>query len=208
MVNYMSPYDLNVGVQIRYLRKKKDLTLKDLAESSGLSVNAISRIENGQTSPTVSTVHRLAVALGVPIASIFDGSAASTIVYTSSNQRHKTYLEGRTVETLGSGMIDPLSEPFLITLEGRERTRGESSQHPGEEFAYCLEGNVNFIFGNSTHTLRAGDSLLFKSDQPHAWENPTDVPARFLLIFVKGDQSDHTDKEHHNILSEFIPVSE
>ncbi|NMB86716.1 MAG: cupin domain-containing protein [Chloroflexi bacterium] len=202
------PYDINIGIQIRYLRKQKSMTLKELSERSGLSVNAISRIENCQTSPTVSSVHRLALALDVPIAALFDGSVASPTVFIQSESRKKVRMEGRILEMLGAGMVDPLTEPFYVTLDGREKTKGSPYKHSGEEFAYCLDGEVNFTVGNNTFTLHANDSLLFKSDQPHSWENPADQAARFLLIFIKGEPGSPSLQSEPQIMREFSPSIE
>ncbi len=200
----MDEYDINIGLQIRYLRKKLGLTLRDLSDRSGLSVNAISRIENCQTSPTVSSIHRLAIALGVPIAALFDGTLASTTVYIPLSSRKKMRMEGRTLEMLGLGMIDPLSEPFYVTLEGKEKTRGTPYTHPGEEFAYCLEGEVIFTVGNNAYRLNPGDSLQFKSEQPHSWENPNQEAAKFLLVFVKGAANSSSNTEQPQIIHEFV----
>lgn len=202
----MNEYDINIGLQIRYLRKKLGLTLRDLSERSGLSMNAISRIENCQASPTVSSVHRLAMALGVPIAALFDGTIANPTVYIPAGSRKKMRMEGRTLEMLGLGMMDPLSEPFYVTLDGKEKTRGAPFTHPGEEFAYCLEGEVIFTIGNNDYRLRPGDSLQFKSEQPHSWENPSTKPARFLLVFVKKEATGASGAEETNIIHEFVPT--
>ena len=74
-------YDIDIGSRIKLLRRQKGMTLRHLSEASGLSINAISRMENGQTSPTVSSVHRLAMALGIPIAAMFDESIATETVF-------------------------------------------------------------------------------------------------------------------------------
>ncbi len=177
-------YDIHIGSRIKLLRKQKGLTLRELSERSGLSMNAISRMENGQTSPTVSSVHRLAMALGLPIAALFDESIATETVFVRSGERKALTMKGRRMEPLGTGMVDNFSEPFTITLASGEKSLSGSNVHPGEEFAYCLEGEVIFFIGEKSYHLRPGDSLFFKSSQPHSWENPAHHPARLLLIFV------------------------
>ena len=198
-------YDLNIGRRIKLLRKQKGLTLRQLSEESGLSVNAISRIENGQTSPTVSSVHRLALALGIPIAALFDESIATETVYVRAGERKAITMKGRRMEPLGLGMVDNQSEPFYLTLASGEKSLAEPNEHPGEEFAFCLEGEVIFYVGSKDYHLQSGDSLFFKSSQPHSWENPSDQPAKFLLIFVNaaGDAS-LAEGNHQTIVNEYI----
>lgn len=199
-------YDFNIGAQIKHIRKQLGFTLRVLSNRSGLSINAISRIENHQTSPTVNSVHRIAQALGVPIASLFDETIASNTVYVQATNRKKIHMKGRTLELLGPGMIDPQCEPFYVTLVGNEKTTSDPGQHPGEEFAYCLEGEIIFYVGGIRYHLREGDSLFFKSDQPHTWENPTRELAKFLLFFVAEEGKKTVFSNGHNkIIEEYVP---
>lgn len=199
-------YDPNVGLRIRYLRKQKGLTLRDLSELSGLSINAISRIENHQTSPTVFSVHRLANALEVPIAALFDGTVATRTVHVKADNRQKIQMKGRCLEPLGTGMINPRAEPFLVTLDPHEKTTAGPDKHTGEEFAFCLEGIINFNIDGADYELHPGDSLFFKSEQPHTWNNPGEIPAEFLLMFLDEEHKPSSTTEEYKIMDEFIPA--
>jgi transcriptional regulator with XRE-family HTH domain len=196
--------DLDVGTRLRYLRKKTNLTLRELSERSGLSINAISRIEKNLTSPTVSTLHRLAMALEIPVGAIFQEDVVNTVVHVRAGNRQKMPMKGKILELLGTGMVDPLTEPFVVTLEGGEKSTTSFFRHPGEEFAFCLQGKIIFYIEGQAFVLEEGDSLLFKSDQGHAWENPSSDPAKFLLIFV-GCESDQTESgSTAQIVNEYI----
>ena len=198
-------YELDIGSRIKLLRRQKGMTLRHLSEASGLSINAISRIENGQASPTVSSVHRLAMALGIPIAAIFDDSIATETVLVRAGERKAITMKGRRMEPLGIGMVDNTSEPFYIILESGEESLSGSYEHPGEEFAYCLEGEVIFFIGEKACHLKPGDSLFFKSSQPHSWKNPAEQPARFLLIFVNPKANTVQPQENKaDIINEYI----
>lgn len=202
-------YDIDIGSRIKLLRRQKGMTLRDLSEASGLSVNAISRMENGQTSPTVSSVHRLALALGIPIGALFDESIATETVFVRAGERKAITMKGRRMEPLGIGMVDNFSEPFHVTLSSGEKSLAGSNEHPGEEFAFCLEGEVIFFIGEKAYHLKPGDSLFFKSSQPHSWENPAGQPARFLLIFVNPKANTFQPQENKpDILNEYILQAE
>ena len=197
--------ELDIGSRIKLLRRQKNMTLRDLSEASGLSINAISRIENGLTSPTVSSVHHLAMALGIPIAALFDESIATETVFVRAGERKAITMKGRRMEPLGIGMVDNTCEPFYVTLESGEKSLAGRNEHPGEEFAYCLEGEVIFFIGERAYHLKPGDSLFFKSSQPHSWENPAEQPARFLLIFVNPKENSAQPQENKpDIINEYI----
>jgi transcriptional regulator with XRE-family HTH domain len=80
---------LAVGQRIKEIRRTKALSLRALAELSNLSTNAISLIERGDNSPTVSSLHSLAKALGVPITAFFDNLADGQVIHVKKNQRQK-----------------------------------------------------------------------------------------------------------------------
>jgi len=201
-MNEQSNFD--IGDRMRFLRKKARLTLRDLSERSGLSINAISRIEKNLTSPTVSTLHRLSMALGIPVSAFFQDEITERVVLIRSGSRKTMRMKGRVMEMLGSGIVDPLCEPLLITVDGGEKTTTGQSMHPGEEFAYCLQGSITFYISGRAYELNEGDSLLFKSDLGHSWENKKDAPAKILLIIVKCENQTETKDDNHNIVHEYV----
>lgn len=173
----------NVGQHIRVLREKQGLSLRALSERSGLSINAISLIERGANSPTVSSLHQLATALGVPISSLFADPREQTVVATTAAVRLRSQANGITMESLGIGLRDQQIEPFLIILEPGAGNIGQPVSHPGEEFVYCLEGEISYSVGHGLYRLSAGDSLLLQASEPHAFHNPGVVKARMVVIF-------------------------
>jgi len=195
-----------IANSIKQLRNQLGYTLKDLSERSGLSINAIYRIENAIASPTVSTVHRLADALGVPIASLFDGSATRSTVLIRNKDREVLSMKGRTLEPLSKGLVNPLCEPFYVTIQGHVKSKVKTYQHQGEEFAYCLQGEVVYTVDGIDYHLKKGDSLVFKSDQPHFWNNPSEETAHLLVFFVACHGEKSSPKENHDqIVEEYIP---
>jgi quercetin dioxygenase-like cupin family protein len=154
-------------------------------------------IERGESSPSVSTLHRLAQALGVPIATLFDETEAGPVaVLVKKDERPQVERAHILMETLASGLADPCMEPVLATLEPGAGTGAEPVVHLGEEFVFCLEGEVEYRVAGHSYRLAAGDSLMFQAHQPHGWRNAGSVRARLLLVFHAAAESQKWWRQH------------
>jgi transcriptional regulator with XRE-family HTH domain len=174
---------LVVGPCIRELRTKKGLSLRALAKLSNLSTNAISLIERGDNSPTVSSLHSLATALNVPITAFFEQQGDAQVIHLKKNQRPASETAGVRMENLGSGLPNQQIEPFLMTIEaGSSSTTGQIT-HSGEELVYVLKGALACLIGEQEYNLEEGDSLLFLASQPHIYWNHAMEPVQILIIF-------------------------
>jgi transcriptional regulator with XRE-family HTH domain len=171
-----------VGQRIRALREQRQLSLRALAERSGLSLNAISQIERGENSPTVSTLHQLATALGVTIIDFFRQDEGRPVVFVAANDRLHIETDGVRMESLGLGLPYQQLEPFLVTVAAGAGSVAQPVTHEGEEFVHCLTGAFSYSIDQEEYRLRQGDSLLFDPALPHHFYNPTAEPAAFLLI--------------------------
>ena len=172
----------NVGYMIRSLRDKQRLSLRDLADLSGLSVNAISKIERGENSPTVSSLYQLASALGVHITDLFRQEIHQVVVFVKAEDSTFLKSEGLVIEGLGSGLPHQQLEPFKLIIDPNADYTSEPVTHSGEEFIYCLKGKLEYFIGNDSFILEQGDKLLFKASQPHCWRNPGEDPAEIILV--------------------------
>lgn len=184
-----------VGARLRELRETRGLSLRALSERCSLSINAISLIERGKSSPTVSSLHALAAALGVPIVDLFQAAEARRVVAVTRDRRLGHDEHGVRMESLGSGLRDQQLEPFLFTLApgaGGERP----VRHPGQEFAHCLEGQVEYTVNGEGYVLTAGDSLLLESTLPHAFRNASARRARLLVVFQAAGDGDGAHRPH------------
>ena len=115
--------------------------IRALAEASGLAVNTLSLIENGKISPSVSTLHRAATALGVVITDFFERSAPlQQIVFLPHAERASTPFDHGTLEDMAAGFAGRGLHPSLVTLEPHCGSGAEPIVHTGYEFVYCLEG--------------------------------------------------------------------
>lgn len=188
--------DVVLGERIRRLREQQGLSLRALAEQSGLSANAISRMERGESSPNVSSLRSLANALGVMISDLFEEDVHPLCVYVKHNLRHRTPVEGAVVESLGIGLPEQRLEPLIYLIDAGSTTATTPIQHAGQEFAFCIDGVVDFRVGQHIYRMEQGDSLLFEANQPHAVYNASPEQAR-LLIVLGSDGSQGQARAQH-----------
>ena len=189
--------EVNVGQRLRELRLERDLSIRALAERSGLNVNTFSLIENNKASPSVSTLQQIAQALQVPISAFFEiKHGHSKVAYQKSGQRpHAPFAHGEMWD-LGAGMPRQGAEPLIITLNARADSGKNPIVHTGREFVYCLEGNVAYMVGEETYQLDPGDSLMFEAYLPHRWQNLNETPSRLLLVLCPMDDRDQPTERH------------
>ena len=189
--------EIDVGGRLRALRESRELSLRELAEKSGLALNTVSLIENAKTSPSVGTLQQLAVALQVPITTFFETDLPKrSVVYLPAARRPRVTFEHGILEDLGSGLADRAVEPFLITLRPNMGSGLHAVVHTGYEFVYCLRGRITYTLEDLVYVLEPGDSLLFEAVLPHCWGNQEQVLAQALLVLYPGDAHDHPTERH------------
>lgn len=182
-----------VGRQVRATRVALGMTLAELAKASSISVSMLSKIENGQTSPSLATLEGLAHVLNVPIATFFatfDEKREATFVRKGSGLaiERRGSSKGHLYQLLGHSLRSNLQvEPFLITLDERSDAY-PIFQHPGVEFIYMLRGEISYRHGQQTYVLRQGDSLFFDSQALHGPLELRKLPAVYLSVIVSLDE--------------------
>ena len=193
--------EVNVGQRLRQLRTESSLSIRALAGMSNLSINTLSLIENGKTSPSVSTLQQLAAALHVPITSFFEtGSPKSRVVHSRARQRPCVQFQHGTLEDLGAGMSDRAVQPFLVTLEPNSGSGPDQIVHTGYEFLFCIKGRITYTVEEHVYLLEPGDSLLFESHLPHRWYNIEPEQSQALLVLYPTDARDRPTDCHFSAL--------
>ncbi len=188
---------IDVGRQLRRVRTAKGLSLRSLASLSGLNVNTLSLIENGKTSPSVSTLQQLATALQVPITAFFESEPPhKNIVFQKKGKRPQASLAIGSLEDLGAGLTLHGGQPLLVTLKPGAGSGATPIVHTGLEFVYCLEGELLYTVEDQQYVLEAGDSLIFEAHLPHQWKNAGNNPSRSLLIICPTDEKDRPTDRH------------
>jgi transcriptional regulator with XRE-family HTH domain len=189
--------DVDVGGRLRALREARQLSIRALAEASDLAVNTLSLIENGRTSPSVSTLQQIAVALSLPITAFFTPERPrSRLVFLKADQQQPTTFPHGALADLGVGMAQRHIEPLLLTLDPGAGSGPEPIIHPGQEFVFCLEGRIGYTVDGQRYLLEPGDSLLFESTLPHRWENSDPSPARAVLVLCPTEPAGSAAARH------------
>ncbi|NVO58644.1 helix-turn-helix transcriptional regulator [Rhodobacteraceae bacterium B1Z28] len=181
--------EVAIGREVRAFRKQQNITVAELAQLTGLSIGMLSKIENGNTSPSLTTLQSLADALSVPLTSFFrQFEERREAVHTKAGEgveleregtraNHQYNLLGH-IGANGSGVI---VEPYLITLTA-ESDVFPTFQHGGIETIYMLEGEVDYRHGDQKYPLKPGDTLFFDADAPHGPERLVNLPARYISV--------------------------
>ncbi len=189
--------DINVGQRLRELRLHSGLSIRALAEKSGLNFKTLSLIENGKTSPSVSTLQLLAKGLEVPITVFFENNTPKThIAFLKAGQRRRAAFAHGMMEDLGGGLTLHGGQPFLVTLEPKADSGPSPIVHTGLEFVFCLEGHLSYTIEDQLFSLSPGDSLLFDAYLPHSWQNIGETPSRSLLVLCPTNDGDRPTEGH------------
>lgn len=181
--------EVAIGREVRAARRKLGITVADLSAATGLSPGMLSKIENGLTSPSLTTLLALSRALGVPLTAFlrrFEEARSAVFVKAGegvdverrgTRAGHQYALLGH----LGANLSGVVCEPYLITLT-HESDVFPAFQHDGVEFLYMLEGQVSYRHGEQVFAMQPGDSLFFDADAPHGPAELTRLPIRYLSV--------------------------
>ena len=188
---------VNISERLRVIREERGLSIRALGRLSGLSANALSVIERGLSSPSVSTLYKISTALEIPVTAFFeDNPSQQDVVFIKSTERKRIPLHRGLWEGLGGELFEGTVEPFMVTLEAGTSSGKFSMAHSGHEFVFCLRGVLEYIVSNNSYTLESGDSLLFSAAQEHKWHNPGSTVTNALIILC-GFRSDESPSKYH-----------
>lgn len=176
-------YSVDVGTRLRQLREQRNMSMRSLATASGLSANALSMIERGKTSPSVSTLYKLADAMGVPITTFFGEPATKKqVIFIHAQERSRVPFSRGVWEGLGGEQFSGRVEPFMLTLESGASSGPHAMVHSGHEFVFILRGQLEYQVEKEIYNLEPGDSLLFAANLNHRWKNPGKNVTNALIV--------------------------
>ena len=178
-----------LGEKIRLIREKHGMSQENLAERSGIDLELIRRIEEGDAYPFLSTLVKIARSLGVRLGTFLDdqeqmGPAVTRAGSLKEVQRfsggegkdHKgMFFYSMALNKAGRHM-----EPFVVDILPGSPVKTDLSTHEGEEFIYVLSGKVEVTYGSDTFMLEEGDSIYYDSIVTHDIRSAGDSPARIL----------------------------
>jgi transcriptional regulator with XRE-family HTH domain len=181
----------SIGPRVRALREAMDLSLRDLAERSGVSAPMLSQVERGETSPTLVTAGRIASGLELTLSQLLrlDESGSVSIV-RSQDVRSNAGRRGHAVEILTPPMPGQRVELSRHVLDAGAATGGDDDppmHEPGSrEVTLVQAGAIDLCIDGDRHPLQAGDTVTFDADLPHHFENPGPQQATFLAVVSAG----------------------
>ena len=174
----MSSTNTIVGHKIKGLRETKNISIEEVSERSGLSVEQIVSIENEEHLPSLGPLIKIARALGVRLGTFLDDNDAlgpvvcraaererdSSISFSNGMADARKHMEYHSLAKQKSGRH---MEPFIIDIQPSEERDFKLSAHEGEEFIFVMEGEVEIEYGKETYTLKTGDSIYYDSIVMH-----------------------------------------
>jgi quercetin dioxygenase-like cupin family protein len=174
-----------VGEHVRRLRVQSGMSVRALAKETGFSPSFMSQVENGQVSPSISSMEKIAAAVGVTLGDFFSGvtgGEGGLVVRVADRQALTSAWSNAEIEALSvPGPVARL-EAILITLRPGGRSGKHPYAHPREEFAFVLQGELILTLGPEEHRLRRGDAAKILPGELRLWRNEARTPARVLII--------------------------
>ncbi len=183
---------IHIGPRVRALREAMDLSLRDLAERSGVSAPMLSQVERGETSPTLQVAGRIAGGLELRLSQLLrlDEAGSVTVVRAAERRRGGSARTGHAFEILTAPLPGQRVELSRHELAAGGRTGGEGDppmHEPGSrEIALVEDGPVVLEIDGERHELGPGDCVTFDADLPHHFENPGPGGAAILAVVSAG----------------------
>ena len=179
-----------VGARVKSLREAMDLSLRDLAERSGVSAPMLSQVERGDTSPTLAVAQKIAAGLDLTLSQLLRLDEDRHVVVVRAGDRRTRRRRGHRVEELTPplpGQRSDVSEHTLAPGAATGAPDDPPMHEPGSrETAVVLDGSVELFIDGQRHELTEGDSVTFDADLPHHFENNSSSEARLIAVVAAG----------------------
>jgi transcriptional regulator with XRE-family HTH domain len=179
--------ETQVSEIVRKLREARSLSVRTLAAKSGFSPSFISQIENGQASPSISSLEKIALALGVSLVEFFgrEGSRPLAVVRAKDRPRLQSAWSKAEIERL-SGSSTGRLESLLITIDRGGSSGKAPHVQSQEQFVFVVTGEIALLLGGSRQILQAGDAVTISAQEPYRWENESAESAQLLVVSFKN----------------------
>jgi len=185
-----------VGATLKRLRQDKKLSLNELAKLSGVSIGQLSQIEREKANPSLKTLTRIRLALGVPLSALFDGQSAQyndPKFVRRVNLRPVLSVGGpqALVKTLLSPSVAHNLQFMFIDVPPHGNSGALAMTYPSEKGGLLMSGELNLDVGDESIVLHPGDSFQFDGGMAHGFRNTTDFMAQVLWFVVQTTEQRH-----------------
>jgi transcriptional regulator with XRE-family HTH domain len=178
-----------LGAKLAAARAERGWSLAELGRRAGVSTASVHKIERSGMTPTIATLMKVASALGTSVSYFIDEDVAvpaAMVVRGNARARLYTSKTGIALDNVSGRYGRYRLAGAEARVEPLASSGAEPMRHPGEELVYLVEGVMRFTVDGDVIDLAAGDSIHFRTDRPHTWENPSERPARALWFMVRG----------------------
>jgi transcriptional regulator with XRE-family HTH domain len=179
-----------LGLRVRALRDAMGLSLRDLAERSGVSAPMLSQVERGETSPTLAVAEKIAAGLELTLSQLLRLDEDQHVVVVRAGKSRRRRRGGHLVEELSPPLPGQRADVSVHTLAAGSSTGGPADppiHEPGSrETTVVLSGEIDLFIDGARHQLEAEDSVTFDADLPHHFENNGSSEARFIAVVAAG----------------------
>jgi len=177
-----------IGAKVARARSERGWSLAQLAQRAGLSTAAVHKIEKSGMTPTIASLMKIAAALGKSVAYFVNEPETPDVIVVREDERGYVFTSKHGLELRNfTGRYGAFAMAGAeATVEPRADSGPTPMAHPGEELVIMLEGRMEFTVAGKTHEVGAGDSIHFRTVQPHSWRNPCDEPARAMWLVVRA----------------------
>ncbi|MBU1083701.1 MAG: XRE family transcriptional regulator [Candidatus Omnitrophota bacterium] len=177
---------MKIGKRLRELRKKKDITLEELSEKSGVALATLSRMENDKMPGTIKSHLSICKVLGVSIAELYreleEDTKTSESIPKEGRTEHFVHAKQATYELLVSKTLDKKIMPLMMKIAPGGETQKEQNPPGIEKFVYVIKGVFEAVAGKNKYSLKPGDSLYFDASLPHYFKNSGKTPAEAICV--------------------------
>jgi quercetin dioxygenase-like cupin family protein len=172
---------------VRELRESRSLSVRTLAAKSGFSPSFISQIENGQASPSISSLEKIALALGVTLVEFFGASESNlaSAIRAVDRPRLQSGWSKAEIENL-AGNGDSGLEPLLITIKPGGSSGKAPHSHLREQFVFLVAGSIVLWLEADREALHAGDAITIHAGRPYRWVNESAKATQMLVVSTKA----------------------
>lgn len=178
-----------IGAHIRRLRLERQVSVRSFAAQTGFSPSFISQLENGQVSPSLGSMQKIAEALEVTLGEFFAATEPETdedlIVRTPERRRLDSTWTDAHLEALGSMTASRRLEPVLAIFGPGGKSGKHVHSHSREEFAFVVKGRVTLTMGDEESELGPGDAVTLPAHAPHRWENRGQATVEIVMVSAR-----------------------
>lgn len=175
--------EVDISKNISEYRKRKELTIKELASLTGVTPSLLSQIEKGSANPSINTLKQISNALDIPLFNFFINDVPTESLVVRKDSRKKIIFaedDSFTYELLTPNSKGDI-EFMLMKIPSKESSSKELFSHKGEEVAYVMKGSVNLYLMNTVIELNCGDSVKIPPHSKHKWENTSDFDCEVIF---------------------------